>query len=125
MWTQLPEPTNSSSCIASAARPAPITPMIPFRVAIDNSTARLLNASAGSTHNSQLNSTRSNDSPGDSSVPLRLTSDWSPTSSTPASRLAAAVSATRAIENVAAARILPTNTSRRVHDLASTIFQVP
>ena len=49
MWSHTPVPTSSSSCITRSTSAGPTTPTIPFRVATENSTARLVNASIGST----------------------------------------------------------------------------
>ncbi len=125
MCPQIRAPTSSSSCIASAVSPGPITPMIPFRVATEKSTPMLANASAGNTHSSQLASTRPSEPPDENNVPLRLTSGWPPITITPATMLATAVAATSATTNVAAASSLPANTSPKVQERVRTHFQVP
>src|SRR5581483_5725747 len=122
---QIPVPTNSSSCIASASANGAMTPRIPLRVAIDSSTAIAVNARVGGIRVSQLMKTSRAEWAGENSVPFRSTSDWAPTSSTPAAMLANAMSSSSAMTKVAAASSLPTKTLLRVHERVSTSFQVP
>ena len=125
MCIHTPVPTSSSSCITRSTSAGPITPTIPFRVATENSTARLVNASIGSRLSSQATTTSTRLCPVDSVRPLRSTSEPSPIRSSPAARLEIISSNSSPIANVPAASTLPANRSRRVEDRVSTIFQVP
>ena len=103
----------------------PSTPTMPLRVTTDRSTPRLVKASTGISTIAQLARTSPRLRPGETSVPVRPTRRWVPTPITPARRLLAASSTTRPTAQVAAARTLPANTSDRLAERPSSVFQVP
>jgi len=125
MWAHTPVPTRPSSWVSNATTAGPMTPAIPLRVATENRIARLVNASTGRTVRIHPAVTNVTHRPGLSSWPPRPTSVWLPTSTNPATRLETAVTASRPVANVTAARTFPMNTCSRVQDRVSTVFHVP